>query len=72
MPWPITDVTHNNAQLGLPDIGFVIKGLVVYVYYVVWLSSMKGMGLRNCARFVDLVPCCGQDDYRAQVPQHSI
>ena len=29
-----------HAQLGLPDIGRAIKGLVVC--YVVWLRSMKG------------------------------
>ncbi len=32
----------------------------------VWLGSMKWMRLRTNARCVVLVPCCGQDDYRAQ------
>ncbi len=29
MPWPQTGATHFHAQLGLPDIGRAIKGLVV-------------------------------------------
>ncbi len=29
MPWPQTGVTHYHAQLGLPDKGRAIKGLVV-------------------------------------------
>ena len=29
MPWPKTDATQYNAQLGLPDKGCAIKGLVV-------------------------------------------
>ena len=29
MPWPKTGVTQYNAQLGLPDKGRAIKGLVV-------------------------------------------
>ena len=39
--------------------GRAIKGL--FVCYVVWLGSMKSMGL---------VPCCGQDGYR--VLQHPL
>ena len=38
MPWPQTGATHNHAQLGLPDKGRAIKGLVVR--YEVWLGSM--------------------------------
>ena len=30
MPWPLTGATHYHAQLGLPDKGRAIKGLVVY------------------------------------------
>ena len=30
MPWPKKGATHYNAQLGLPDKGLAIKGLVVY------------------------------------------
>ena len=29
MPWPKTVATHNYAQLGLPNKGCAIKGLVV-------------------------------------------
>ncbi len=61
--------THYHAQSGHLDKTRVIKGLVVC--YVVWLGSMKGMGLRTYARFASLIPCC-KDDYRAQVHQHPI
>ncbi len=47
-----------------------IKGLVVC--YVVWLGSIKGMGLRTCEIYACLVPNCGQDGYRAQITQHPI
>ena len=30
MPWPKTGATQYHAQLGLPNKGRVIKGLVVY------------------------------------------
>ncbi len=30
MPWPQTDATHYHAQLGPPDKGRAIKGLVVW------------------------------------------
>ncbi len=29
MPWPKTGATQYHAQLGLPDMGLAIKGLVV-------------------------------------------
>ncbi len=29
MPWPTTGGTHYHAQLGLPDKGRAIKGMVV-------------------------------------------
>ena len=61
MPWPQTGATQYQAQLGLTDKGGAIKGLIVC--YVVWLGSMKGLGL---------VPSCGQDGYQAQAQQHSI
>ena len=71
MPWPQTVTTHYHAQLGFQNKSRAIKGLIVC--YVVWLGSMiYGMGLWTIARCVGLVPCCGQDDYRAQVPQHPI
>ena len=41
MSLPQTDTTYHHAQLGLPDKGCPIKGLVVS--YVVWLGSMKGL-----------------------------
>ncbi len=30
------------------------------------------MGLLTCQRYTVLVPCCGQDGYRAQVSQYPI
>ena len=53
MHWPQTGVTHYHAQLVVLDKDLVIRGLVVC--YVVWLGSMKGMGLRTCARCTDLI-----------------
>ncbi len=47
-------VTHQNAQLVLPDKGRAIKGLVVC--YVLQFGSMKWMGLRTYAKCVGLVP----------------
>ncbi len=67
MSWPLTGATHYHAQLGLPDKGCSIKRLVVC--NVVWLGSMKGVGLRTCTWCVGLIPCCGQNGYRAQVAQ---
>ena len=59
------------VQLGLPDKGREIKGLVVC--YVVWLGSMiSGDGSLDARKARGLDPCCGQDGYRAQVPQHPI
>ena len=67
MLWPQTCATHNHAQSGLLDKGRAVKGLVV------WLGSMiYGMVLWTSARYVGLVPCCGVDGYKAQVPQHPI
>ncbi len=67
MIWHQTGVTHYRAQLGPLYKRRAIKGLVVC--YVVWLGYMKGIGLRTC---VGLVPCCGHDCYRAQVPHHPV
>ncbi len=47
--------THYISQLGLPDKDRAMKGLVVC--YVVWLGSLKGLGLRTSQRGVDVVPC---------------
>ncbi len=66
----ILGATRYNAQLRLPDKGRAIKGLIVC--YMVWLGSIKGMGLRTFARCAGLVPFCCQDGYRDQVPQHQI
>ena len=70
MPWLHTGATHYLSQFGLPEKGRAIKGLVVC--YVVWLGSMKGMSVKTCARCVGLVPCCDQDGYLAEIPQHTI
>ena len=43
------------------------------VCYVVWLGTMKGIGLRTLAKCMGLVPCCSQGGNLAQVPpQHLI
>ncbi len=69
--WPkLTGATNYFAHLELPDIGCGIKGLVVC--YAMRLGSLKNMGLKTCVRCVGLVPFCGQEGYRAQVPQHTI
>ena len=65
MPWP-----QRQAQLGLPDKGRVIKGLVICCSMArindLWDGSMDKRKVRS------LVPCCGQDGNRALVPQHPI
>ena len=66
----ITGATHYHKQLGILDNGRTNKGLVVC--YLVRLRSMKGIGLKLCARYVGVVPCCSQDGYRAQELQHPI
>ncbi len=53
IPWPQTGATHYHAQLVLPDKVRAIKRL--FVFYAVWLGSMKGMGLRICAICAGLV-----------------
>ncbi len=70
MPWPQTGATHYHKQLGLPDKVYANKGLGFS--YVVWLGSLKGMGLWTSVRCLGMVPYCGQDGYQAQVPQHPI
>ena len=60
------DITMHNNDSHTQVV--TIKGLIVcYVCSVV--GSLKRMGLRTCA---GLVPCCGQDGYRTQVPQTPI
>ncbi len=72
MPLPQTGASYYQAQLGLSDKGRTNKGLIVCYVVTVWVGSMKGMGLCTCARCTCRGPCCGQDGYRAQVPQHPI
>ncbi len=70
MPWPQTGAIHSHAQLDLSDKGPATKGMVVC--YVVWLGSMKRIGLRTCSKCAGLDPCCGQDRFRSQVLQQTI
>ncbi len=71
VPWPQTGPTQYHAKLRPPAKGRSIKGLVIC--YVVLLGSMIfGIGLLT-STWCSLVPCCGQDGYRAQFPhQHPI
>ncbi len=68
MPCPQTGATHYHAQLGHLDKGLTIKGLVVCWSMArinaLWDGAMDKRKVRG------LVPCCVQDGYRAQVPQH--
>ena len=67
MPCPQTGATQYYTQSGLTDKGCAIKGLVVC--FVVWLGSMSyGMGLWTSTRCMGMVPCCGPDGYKAQLP----
>ncbi len=66
MLWPQTGATHYHVQLGVTGKGRAIKGFIVC--YIVWLGSLKWMGLGTSARWF---PCCGQDGYRAQVPNNT-
>ncbi len=70
MPGPQTGATHYHAQLGPPDKGRAIKGLVVCWSMArindLWDGSMDKRKVRGH------IPCCGQDGYRAQEPQRPI
>ncbi len=70
MPWLQAGSTHYPAQLGPPDKGRAIKGLEVCWSMArindLWDGSMDKRKVRG------LVPCCGEDGYRAQVPQRLI
>ena len=61
MPWPQTEATHYHAQLGPPDKGRAIIGLIVCWSMArindLWDGSMDKCKVRG------LVPCCGQDGY---------
>ncbi len=64
MPWPKTCATYYHAQLGLHGKGRANKWMVVC--YVLWLGSLGSMcwvieQLQVCG----LIPCYGQDCYRA-------
>ncbi len=67
MPWIQTGATHYYSYLGLSDKSRAIKELVAS--YVVWLGSLKELGLKTC---LGLVYCCSQDGHRAQVPHHPV
>ncbi len=46
MPWPQTGATHYHAQLGLPDKGRAIKGLVVcHIWDLEPLDLLNGLAL---------------------------
>ena len=70
MPWPQTGATHFHAKLGPPDKGRAIKGLVFCWSMAriidLWDGSMDKRKVRG------LVPCCGEEGFRAQIPQHPI
>ncbi len=71
MPWPKkTGVTQHHAQLGLPDKGRAFKGLVV-CWSMARINDLRD-GSMDKRKVRSLVPCCGQDGKRAQVPQHPI
>ncbi len=60
--WP------DLKQVNTTGKGRAIKGLVVFRSIArindLWVGSMEKRKVRG------LVPCCGQDGYRAQVPKH--
>ncbi len=47
MPWPKTGATQYHAQLGLPDKGRAIKGLVVVNSW-----DLEPLNLLNCQPFL--------------------
>ncbi len=53
MPWPKTGATQYHAQLGLPDKGRAIKGLVVCNS---WGSRALGPAKRSGPRLLSTVP----------------
>ena len=70
MSWLQTGTAHYHAQLGPPDKGRAIKGLVICwsmarINYL-WDGSI------DKHKVLGLVPCYGQDGYQAQVPQRPI
>ena len=70
MPWPQTGATHYHAQLGPPDKGSAIKWLVV-CWSMARINDLCD-GSMDKLKVRGLVPCFGQDGYRAQVPQRPI
>ena len=71
MPCPRTGATQYPAQLGLPDEGRAIKGLVV-CWSMVKINDLWDDGSMDQRKVRGLVPCCGQDGYQTQVLQHHI
>ncbi len=53
MPWPKTGATQYHAQLGLPDKGHAIKGLVVCNS---WDLEPWGPANRSDPRLLSTVP----------------
>ena len=70
IPWPQTGTTHYQAQLGPQDKGPAIKGLVV-CWSMARINDICD-GSMDQRKVRGQVPCCGQDSYRAQVPQRPI
>ena len=71
MPKPQkTGATHFHAQLGRPGKGRAIKGLVVY-WSMAKINDQWDETMDKC-KVRSLVPCCGRDGKRAQVPQRPI
>ncbi len=69
-PQPQLITIHSG--LGLPDKGRAIKGFVVCLLRIV-VRIFKGLVVVSLAQGTwGLIPCCGQDGYLAQVPQHPL
>ncbi len=56
MPWPQTGASHYHAQIGLPDKGRAIKGLVVWNSWDLdpW-DLLNGLALDCPLRYIVLV-----------------
>ncbi len=69
MPWP-----HIGAQLGLPDKGPAIKGLVLSAIVCCSMAKFNDLwdGSKDQRKVRGLVPCCCKYSYRVQVPQHPL
>ena len=70
MSWLKTGVFYFHVQLGPPDKGRAIIGLIIC-----WsMASINDLwdGSMDKRKVLGLGPCCGQDGYRAQVLQRPI